>query len=88
MEDTKCKHNFRTREELEKLHTKQLLNSRITHYPRCDNYYYSPCSYWAECKKEFDDFNKLVKEILATRPHVPNKQESKAIRKAKIKKGR
>ena len=88
MEYTKCKHNFRTREELEKLHTKQLLNSRITHYPRCEDYHYNTCRYWGECKKEFDDFNKLVKEILATRPHIPNKKESKAIRKERIKRGK
>lgn len=84
----KCEHNFRTREELEKLHTKQLLRSRITHYPRCDNYYYDRCRYWTECKKEFDDFNKLVKEILATREHIPNKHESKMLRKERIKRGK
>lgn len=87
MEYTKCKHEFQTREELEKLHTKQLLRNRITHYPNgcCD---YGYCPYLAECRKEYDDFHDLVKKILATRPHIPNKKESKAIRKQKIKRGK
>ena len=85
----KCKHYYKTREELEKLHTKQLLRLRIQRidYPSgiCD---YGSCPYWKGCLQEYDNYHALIKEILATRPHIPNKQESKAIRKANIKKVR
>ena len=41
-----------------------------------------------KCKKEFENYRSLIKEVLATRPHIPNKKESKAIRKERIKKGK
>ena len=71
---------MRTKTELEKLHTKQLL-----HRLRCT---YTLA--WDYSEEELEDFQKersIIKEILATRPHVMNKQESKAYRKMKIKKG-
>ena len=39
---------------------------------------------WAQLK----NYRLKIKSVLATREHIPNKQESKAIRKAKIKKGK
>ena len=85
----KCKHYYETKEQLEKLHTKQLLKLKIKRisYPSgiCD---YGHCPYREECLQEYNNFHGLIKEILTKRPHIPNKQESKAIRKAKIKKGR
>ena len=82
-----------TTEELEalnKLHTKQLLKqlrgSRVwgedcrdyfTNTPECE-----------QCLANQKYNEKQLKAILATREHIPNKQESKALRKARIKKGR
>ena len=70
---------------LENMHTKQLLNER--------NRLYHVSEYCADCCcDKYDEegqrcgnnheFNmQQVKRILATREHVPNKQESKALRK-------
>ena len=33
-------------------------------------------------------YTQRIKAVLATREHIPNKQESKQLRKARIKKGR
>ena len=86
MNEEKCKFNYETKEELEMLHTKQLLNMRLYHTLPYDDCNY--CKYKDECKKEFENYRSLIKEVLATRPHITNKKESKAIRKERIKKGK
>jgi hypothetical protein len=83
-----------TTEELEalnKLHTKQLLR-KLRGIDICSEY----CQDMSdrrnpECVKCWANqkYNKeQLKAILATREHIPNKQESKALRKERIKKGR
>jgi hypothetical protein len=47
-----------------------------------------PYCWGSEEWKKVWDYQKRIKAVLATREHIPNKQESKAIRKAKIKKGK
>lgn len=72
-----------TLEEIKNLRTRQLLKElRRT--------YHCGCPY---CWKESDweqlrEYRAQLKQELSTREHIPNKQESKAIRKEKIKKGR
>lgn len=84
-----CIDEFYLKEDLEKLHTKQLLNLLRS---------LVGCSECVECydfeKKKFykcaitKAYNKqIIKEILASRPHVMNKQESKEHRKMLKKKG-
>ena len=77
---------------LEKMHTKQLLNERNRLYHVSE--YCTDCCcdrYDNECKQcgNNRDFNRRqVKRVLATREHVLNKQESRALRKARIKRGK
>ena len=72
--------------QLESMHTKQLLKELRNTYAGicCDTDW---CENGALCKHNHDENVRRIKEILATRPHIPNKQESKAMRIAKIKKG-
>lgn len=76
---------------LENMHTKQLLNERNRLYhvsEYCADYY---CNNDEECQRcsNYHEFNmQQVKRLLATREHVPNKQESKALRKLRIKEGK
>ena len=77
-------------EALNKLHTKQLLkhlrSSRV-----CGEdcrYLYNNSPECEQCLANQKYNEKQLKAILATREHIPNKQESKALRKARIKKGR
>ena len=75
--------------ELEKLHTKQLLNKKRGLYVAGD-FCRDCCGDCDECKQcmQNEKFNKeILKSILATREHILNKKESKELRKAKIKKG-
>ena len=74
---------------LENMHTKQLLNerNRLYHCGCSANYYVSNSSECeACCQNEYYNMEQ-VKKILATREHIPNKQESKALRKQRIKEG-
>jgi hypothetical protein len=71
-----------TPEEMKKLHTRQLLGE-LKHTYHCACAYCWKDSDW----KQLDNYKAQLKQELATREHIPNKQESKAIRKAKIKKG-
>jgi hypothetical protein len=71
-----------TLDEMKKMSTRQLLGHLRKTYCWGDSY-----STWEEIH-ELDKYQKQIKSVLATREHIPNKQESKAIRKAKIKKGR
>ena len=69
-------------DKLQKLKTRQLL-SELRHT------YSMGCPYcWED--EDWDlhrEYQKMIKSVLNTREHIPNKKESKAIRKAKIKKG-
>lgn len=80
-----CIHKASTREELEKFHTKQLLKFRIHSTYPCSNDI--QCPHYIECTRALEQERDLIKEILSTRPHIPNKEESKRIRKERIKKG-
>lgn len=72
-----------TYDELQKLKTRQLLSLlRKTHSWGC------PYCWGSEEWNKVQEYQKLIKSVLATREHIPNKIESKAIRKAKIKKGK
>ncbi len=69
--------------DLSKLHTKQLLKLRDLIYRK-----YFRCGYAADKSNvDYDIFMVKLKTVLDTREHVLNKEESKAIRKEKIKKG-
>lgn len=77
---------------LEQMHTKQLLN-KLNHLYHVSEYCADCCCdrYDEECKSCDSNrkFNRQqVKRILDTREHIPNKQESKALRKARIKEGK
>lgn len=70
-------------EQIKKAHTRQLLKELRSTYswgcPHC----------WEECEwNQLRCYRQELKEELATREHIPNKKESKAIRKARLKKGK
>ena len=77
-----------TKEELEKMHTKKLLHWG---YRSGGIIAWSGCNNGSEacrlCRKHREANRALVKEILATREHIPNKKESKQLRKERIKRG-
>ena len=77
-------------EAMEKMHTKQLLKRRNSLYHSgCSGSYYVSNSPECEACWQNTEYNKeQVKRILATREHIPSKQESKALRKQRIKEGR
>lgn len=77
-------------EALKKLHTKQLLKTRDALYsgPCCGSYFSSAHPTCVECYANVKYNRQQVKDILATREHVLNKQESKTLRKQRIKEGR
>ena len=71
-----------TPEQMEKMHTRQLLKElRRTHSYGCE------CCWGDEDWKQLYCYRNQLKAVLATREHIPNKQESKALRKARKKKG-
>ena len=76
---------------LNKLHTKQLLKqlrgSRVWGED-CRDYITFSNPECQQCLANQKYNEQQLKAILATREHIPNKQESKALRKARIKKGR
>lgn len=88
--DFQDKYSTAAVEALETMCTKQLLKLRNSSYKRselCSDC----CGDFEECTEclKNEEFNKLViKRLLSTREHVPNKQESKALRKQRIKEGR
>jgi hypothetical protein len=78
--------------QLQTLHTKQLLKKRDLSYI-CSELCCDSCSHCVdeECNICIanEKFNReQIKTVLATREHVPNKRESKAIRKQRIKEGK
>lgn len=73
------------KEDLEKLHTKQLLNK--LNEQRFGSFDCEFCPYDSICFKTATKNKMMLKEILKTRPHIMSKKESREYRKAKIKKG-
>lgn len=74
------------KDKLKSMHTKQLLRELRNTYGGlcCDTHW---CENGSLCANNLHENVHRIKEVLATRPHIPNKQESKAMRVAKIKKG-
>ena len=71
-----------TPEQMEKMHTRQLLKElRRTHSYGCE--YCWKDEDW----KQLRYYRRQLKAVLATREHIPNKQESKKMRIARKKKG-
>lgn len=70
-----------TEEQMKNLKTRQLL-AHLRHTYRWGDYDWEDADY--EAKKAYQA---RIKVELATREHVPNKIESKRIRKARIKRG-
>ena len=69
-------------EQIKKAHTRQLLKELRSTYswgcPHC----------WEECEwSQLRCYQQELKAELAIREHIPNKRESKAIRKARIRRG-
>lgn len=89
--DFQDKYSNKDIEVLHTLHTKQLLNMRNSNYKHSE-YCADMCDrHSAECRLCIGNqqYNKeQIKQILDTREHIPNKQESKALRKERIKRGR
>ena len=78
-----------TYEEFDKLHTKQLLAMRHKETdPYFCDYICPGCCARYECEAAREHNYKTLREVLATRPHVLNKQESKALRKQRKKQGK
>ena len=74
--------NTYSSDELQKLKTRQLLEElRKTYTMGC------PYCWGDEDWEELRGYRTIIKFVLANREHIPNKQESKAIRKARKKKG-
>lgn len=75
---------------LENMHTKQLLTerNRLYHSGCSGSYYVSNSPECAACCQNNEYNMEQIKKILATREHVLNKQESKALRKQRIKEGK
>ena len=77
--------------ELEKLHTKQLLKLRhggLLEWQDSSGSCCELCEYGEKCIANIKQNKIIVKSILAAREHVLNKKESQAKRKALKKKGR
>lgn len=76
---------------LNEKHTKQLLKERDKFYvvsEYCHDCYVSSSKECIACKGNSLYNRMIVRQILATREHVLNKQEAKAARKQKIKEGK
>lgn len=81
-----------TKEELEKLHTKQLLKweYRGGGWSVSADDWFCDIENCVECKQCYENCqhnSEIVKSILATREHISNKKESKQLRKERIKRG-
>lgn len=70
-------------EDMKNLKTRQLLAELRRTYA-----YGCPYSWEDKDWDALKTYQTALKAELATREHIPNKQESKAIRKARIKRGR
>lgn len=87
-EENNCIITHLNKNDLEKLHTKQLLKKLRGHNICLSTYCYEYCKNSSICSKIKDENVALLRDILKNRPHVPNKKESKELRKARIKKGK
>lgn len=83
-----CKDSEYPIELLQKLHTRQLINllRKGDYYPYCSCGYRS-CDYDVHISKERASIAN-IKQVLATREHVPSRAESKRARIERIKRGR
>lgn len=76
--------------DFEKFHTKQLLKMRYS-FPGDDGWHEHTCGCCPrdeECEAVRKKNAETLRGVLATRPHVLNKQESKARRKQRKKQGK
>ena len=69
------------RDELNRLHTRQLL--KILR----NTYAWEYDSWGGKLHIAIEQYRNDIKKVLSTREHIPNKIESKLIRKQKIKRG-
>lgn len=69
------------RDELNRLHTRQLL--KILR----NTYAWEYDSWGSKLQIAIEQYRNDIKKVLSTREHIPNKIESKLIRKQKIKRG-
>jgi len=77
------------RENLEKLHTKQLLKKRFSSNIRFyEEYSCEFCENRKLCEERSRENERMLYSILNTREHIPNKIESKMIRKRRKKQGK
>lgn len=84
------RYNEQQIKDLQTLHTKQLLKKKDISYARSEMCL-DCCCHCEECDncQANERFNRdQIKAVLATREHVLNKQEAKALRKQRIKEGR
>ena len=80
-----CVHLY-TKEDFEKLHTKQLLKLRYTIDGNIE-YDCVNCKDYAQCMSRHNSNLSQLYAVLNTREHVPNKQESKRLRKLRKQQG-
>lgn len=75
-------------EDLEKLHTKQLLSKLFGVRARMGRIEYDSFFDLSENKSWniLNKYKKLIKQVLSTREHVPNKVEARKIRQEKARK--
>lgn len=69
--------------DIENMHTKQLLRLLRSLYSVDNCWEYTGDKFIKICK-EHDEFRSIIKLELSKREHIPNKKESKKIRKQKI----
>ena len=75
---------FMTIEEIKNARTRQLLGELKRTYKDYGCFYCWKDSDWERLR----EYKEQLKQELATREHIPNKIESKKLRKARIKKGK
>ena len=71
-----------SRIQMDYMHTRQLIRELRRTYGVYDY------DWTTEDELALLEYQSTLKAVLATREHIPNKKESKALRKAKIKKGK
>jgi len=67
-----------TKELLSKLHSLRITASELDEKEHLDKIY-------KKLKEGVEEYRKNIKKVLSTRKHIPNKKESKLIRKERIK---
>ena len=74
-------------EDFDKFHTKQLMDMRYNPPYAAYEYYCESCSAEEQCCENREKNQQALREVLATRPHVLNKKESKELRRNRKKQG-